>query len=114
MDTAGATVGPTGGIMTDAQGRGAMAGGLIGASVGLVLMVAVGLLVPIADLDLAVRLGIFGVVGLFGGAVVGAVYGGGRAPELEGEATDADVEVPVAASSRVAQDEPSVPGDSTR
>ena len=95
MDTASATVGPTAGVMTDAQGRGAMLGTVVGAAFGVALMLGAALVVPIADLDLGVRLLIFGIVGAFAGGTAGAVYGGGRAPELEGEATDADLDVPV-------------------
>lgn len=89
MDTAAAKVGPTGGVMTDAQGRGAIVGGIVGGCIGLVLMVGFAF-IPIADTSLTGRLLLFAIVGVMAGSAAGAVYGGGRAPELEGEATDVE------------------------
>jgi hypothetical protein len=93
MGTAASTVGPTGAMMTDAQGRGALWGGVIGGVIGAAIMLVISL-IPMLGLDLGPRMLVFGIVGLIAGSAAGAVFGGGRAPELEGEATDSGLEVP--------------------
>jgi hypothetical protein len=74
---------------SDAQSKGMVAGGLLGAVVGLVLVTPIGL-IEWADVSLGGRLLVAAIVGVAAGAAVGAVYAGGRMPELEGEARDAD------------------------
>lgn len=88
MGTAGSVAGPTALLATDAQGRGMLVGGSIGALIGAVLFLPLGLL-DLINLDLVARVVIFSGCGAIAGGVAGAVFGGGRVPELEGEATDA-------------------------
>lgn len=89
IDAAGSFLGPTALMATDGQGRGMLIGGAIGAVVGAVLFVPLGLL-DLINLDLLARVIIFSGCGAIAGGIAGAVFGGGRVPELEGEATDVD------------------------
>lgn len=74
--------------MTGGQWKGAVLGGVTGAVIGAVIMLPVA---AIAFLDpLAVRILLVTVIGALAGATAGAVYWGGRLPELEGETTDVD------------------------
>jgi hypothetical protein len=88
MATAGSTVGPDGAVLTDAQGRGAWVGAAIGGVIGAVLLGTLGLF-PLVELDLVPRVLLFALGGFMGGSAAGAVFLGGRLPELEGEASPA-------------------------
>jgi len=74
--------------------RGVMAraplGGLIGAAMGA----AIGL-VPMADLALGPRVGLWAAVGALFGTASGFVFGGGRQPELEGRVRDGSPEITI-------------------
>lgn len=72
------------GVITGPQARGVVAFGAIGLMVGLVIGGLVAL-IPIADWSYLARLALFGGIGAFGGLIAGAVYGGGREPEIEGD-----------------------------
>lgn len=74
--------------MTSGQWKGAVLGGVIGGVIGAVIMLPVA---AIAFLDpLAVRILVVTIIGGVAGTTAGAVYWGGRMPELEGETTDVD------------------------
>jgi hypothetical protein len=81
-------VGPGVPAMTDAQAKGfafgALAGGLIGALVFLPLA-----LIPFVD-PIGWRILFVALAGALAGGTAGALYMGGREPELEGETLDAD------------------------
>jgi len=72
------------GVVTGPQARGVVAFGAIGLMVGLVVGGIVAL-IPIADWSYPARLALFGAIGAFGGLIAGAVFGGGREPEIEGD-----------------------------
>lgn len=74
---------------TDAQGKGLLIGSLVGGAIGLVLFVPLAF-ISIGGLSLTGRLILCAAVGALMGGTVGALYMGGRQPELEGEAVDAD------------------------
>ncbi|MGI9119640.1 MAG: hypothetical protein ACR2G7_05880 [Acidimicrobiales bacterium] len=76
-------------ISTGAQGRGMLIGSLIGGAIGLVLLLPLGF-IPISGLSLTGRLVLCAIIGAFAGGTAGAMYLGGRLPELEGETVDAD------------------------
>ncbi len=73
---------------TDAQWKGLLVGSLVGGAIGLVL------LLPLALIDFGLstvgRLLLVGVTGALFGGTAGAMYLGGRLPELEGETLDED------------------------
>jgi hypothetical protein len=77
------------GLLTDAQLKGGLVGIVLGALVGAVLFLPVGL-IEWGDLGLGWRLGIAALCGALAGATACAVYLGGREPELEGETRDVD------------------------
>jgi hypothetical protein len=87
---AGATL-PQPGVPTStgAQGRGLLIGSLVGGAIGLVLLLPLGF-IPLGGLSLTGRLILCGIVGALAGGTAGAMYLGGRLPELEGETVDAD------------------------
>jgi hypothetical protein len=74
--------------MTRSQWRGAVLGGLAGGIIGALL------LLPIAFTGLLdavpLRVLVVAIIGGIAGATAGAVYWGGRMPEMRGETTDAD------------------------
>ncbi len=74
---------------TDAQAKGLGIGSLIGGAIGLLLFLPLAL-IPIAGLSLSGRLLICAIAGALAGGTGGAMYMGGRKPELEGETIDAD------------------------
>lgn len=74
---------------TGAQGRGLLVGSLIGGAIGLVLLLPLGF-IPLVGLSLTGRLILCGIIGALAGGTAGAMYLGGRLPELEGETVDAD------------------------
>ena len=74
---------------TDGQWKGLIIGSLVGGIIGLVVLLPLGF-IPIGGLSLVGRLLICGITGAFAGGTAGALYLGGRMPELEGETTDAD------------------------
>jgi len=77
------------GPMTDGQWKGFLLGGLLGGALGLVVLAPFGLLSWGGGLDLGWRLVVAGLAGALGGGTAGALYFGGRVPELEGETRDA-------------------------
>ncbi len=74
---------------SDAQGKGLVIGSLAGGLIGLVVLLPLAF-IPIGGLSLMGRLLICGIAGAFAGGTAGALYLGGRMPELDGEMTDAD------------------------
>lgn len=81
-------VGPGLPVMTDAQAKGFAFGTLVGGVIGAVALLPLAL-IPFLDPVIA-RILIVALVGAFAGGTVGALYLGGREPELEGETLDAD------------------------
>lgn len=77
------------GFLTDGQVKGGVRGAVIGAVLGAILFLPLGL-VPWAGLAVGWRLAIAALCGALAGSTVGAVYLGGREPELEGEMQDLD------------------------
>jgi hypothetical protein len=84
-----AWVGPGIPVMSDAQLKGGLFGALAGGLIGMVLLLPLGF-IPWGDLDLVWRLVVAGITGALAGGTAGALYWGGREPELEGETVDAD------------------------
>lgn len=72
--------------MTNAQWKGMVLGGLAGGLIGALLFLPVAL-IPFID-AVIVRIVVVAIIGWLAGATAGAVYWGGRAPELEGETMD--------------------------
>lgn len=77
------------GIMTDGMWKGFLFGSVVGGLIGAVVLVPVAFFVA-QDLALWIRLVLFGVIGALAGGTAGAMYFGGRVPELEGEVVDGD------------------------
>lgn len=75
--------------MTGPMAKGMVGGGLLGALIGAVVMAPLALL-PLMSESIAVRLVVVVAIGIAGGATAGAIYFGGRVPELSGESVDAD------------------------
>lgn len=73
---------------TPGQWRGMVVGGAVGAIVGVVIALPFAA-IPFMD-SVGTRILLVVIAGALAGAAAGGVYGGGRAPELEGEVTDAD------------------------
>jgi hypothetical protein len=74
---------------TDGQAKGLVIGSLIGGAIGLVLLLPLAF-IPIGGLALTGRLIICAIAGALAGGTAGAMYFGGRLPELQGETVDAD------------------------
>jgi hypothetical protein len=81
-------VGPGMPVMTDAQAKGFAFGTLVGGAIGAVLFLPLAL-IPWFDPVIA-RIVVVAVAGALAGGTAGALYMGGREPELEGETLDAD------------------------
>jgi hypothetical protein len=81
--------GPGLGAMTNAQVKGLVLGAIVGGLLGAVLFLPLGL-VGWGDISLPWRLCLAALCGAFAGGVGGALYLGGREPELEGETEDVD------------------------
>jgi hypothetical protein len=81
--------GPGFGAMTDAQLKGLVLGALLGGLCGALLFLPLGL-IGWADISLPWRLGLAALCGALGGGTGGALYLGGREPELEGETQNVD------------------------
>jgi hypothetical protein len=77
------------GFLTDAQFKGGVAGIVVGALIGAVLFLPLGL-IPWSGLALGWRLAIAALCGALAGSTALAMYLGGREPELEGEMQDLD------------------------
>lgn len=73
-------------VMTSGQWKGTVLGGLLGGLVGALLLLPVAL-IPFMD-PVAGRILLVVVVGWVAGATAGAVFWGGRTPELEHETMD--------------------------
>jgi len=86
------------GLFTRAQTHGIVWGGLIVGLIGAVIGLGFGFIDWGVDVSLAMRLITTAVIGFLAGAAIGAVYWGGRLPELEGEMTNSEHE-PSAGSS---------------
>lgn len=74
---------------TDGQAKGLVIGSLIGGAIGLVLLLPLAF-IPIGGLSLTGRLIVCAIAGALAGGTAGAMYLGGRLPELQGETVDAD------------------------
>jgi hypothetical protein len=81
-------VGPGVPAMTDGQWRGLVGGALIGGAIGALLFLPLAL-IPFMD-GAGLRVLLCVVAGALAGGTAGALYQGGRQPELEGETVDAD------------------------
>jgi hypothetical protein len=88
-EAAQAWAGPGMGAMTNAQVKGLVLGAILGGLCGALLFLPLGL-IGWGDISLPWRLGLAALCGAFAGGVGGAVYLGGREPELEGETQDVD------------------------
>jgi hypothetical protein len=78
------------GPVTKAQAHGIAYGGLAGAVIGAVVTFGLGFISWGAGVAVGWRVLACALIGAFAGATGGAVYWGGRLPELEGEVTSAD------------------------
>lgn len=74
---------------TDGQVKGLFIGSLVGGAIGLVLLLPLAF-IPVGGLALTGRLILCAIVGALAGGTAGAMYFGGRVPELQGETMDAD------------------------
>ena len=74
---------------TDGQAKGLVIGSLLGGAIGLVLLLPLAF-IPVSGLSLTGRLILCAIVGALAGGTAGAMYFGGRVPELQGETMDAD------------------------
>ena len=83
---------------SDAQWKGLLTGSLVGGAIGLVLLLPVAF-IPFG-FSLTGRLLMCGIIGALAGGTAGALYFGGRMPELEGETVDADGSPSVGSSER--------------
>jgi hypothetical protein len=88
-EAAQAWAGPGFGAMTDAQLKGLVLGAILGGLGGALLFLPLGL-IGWGDISLPWRLVMAALCGAFAGGVGGALYLGGREPELEGETRDVD------------------------
>lgn len=77
-------------VGTQAQRRGLVGGGALGGLIGAALFAPFGFISWGADIGPGLRFATVAVIGFLAGATVGAVYWGGRLPELEGETVNAD------------------------
>ncbi|HEX8805023.1 MAG TPA: hypothetical protein VF743_12545, partial [Acidimicrobiales bacterium] len=87
-EAAGAWAGPGVPTMTGGQFHGLLLGSLVGGALGALLFLPLAL-VPVVD-EVWVRVLVVVLTGALAGGTVGALYMGGREPELEGETLDAD------------------------
>lgn len=75
-------------IMTRGMTQGLVAGGAIGALIGAIVCL------PLAALPLGISLGwrfaVVAIAGALAGGTAGAIYFGGRVPELKGETAESD------------------------
>jgi hypothetical protein len=76
--------GPEIGVMTRAQAKGLVIGSVIGGLIGAVLLQPLAL-IHIGTWGPLSRVLVVGIVGAIAGATAGALYMGGREPEIEGE-----------------------------
>jgi hypothetical protein len=81
-------VGPGVPAMTDAQAKGFLVGTVVGGLIGAVVFLPLAL-IPFVD-AVGWRILLVALAGAFAGGTAGALYMGGREPELEGETLDAD------------------------
>ena len=87
-EAADSWVGPGVPAMTDAQAKGFFVGSLAGGLIGAVVFLPLAL-IPFLD-PVGWRILLVALAGAFAGGTAGALYMGGREPELEGETLDAD------------------------
>jgi hypothetical protein len=84
---------------TDGQAKGLVVGSLVGGAIGLVLLLPLAF-ISIGGLSLTGRLILCAITGALMGGTAGAMYAGGRVPELQGETMDADGRPSVGTSMR--------------
>jgi hypothetical protein len=75
--------------MTHGQWTGLWVGSLVGGLIGAIVFAAIGL-IPFADIGVGWRVLITAAIGAVTGGTAGALYWGGRLPELTGEMVDDD------------------------
>jgi len=85
----GAWAGPGMPAMTDAQWKGGLLGSLVGGAIGALLFLPFAF-IHMGSLGVGWRILVVAVIGALAGGTAGALYLGGRQPELEGEVMDAD------------------------
>lgn len=84
---------------TDGQVKGLVMGSLVGGAIGLALLLPLAF-IPIGGLELGGRLIVCAIAGALAGGTAGAMYFGGRVPELQGETVDADGQPSVGSTPR--------------
>jgi hypothetical protein len=87
-EAAHAWVGPGVPAMTGGQWHGLAMGAVVGAAVGALLFLPLALIPFMGPVGLRILLVV--AAGALAGGTAGALYAGGREPELEGETIDAD------------------------
>jgi hypothetical protein len=75
--------------MTEGMWKGFVLGSLAGGAIGAAVFALFGFL-PIGDIDTGWRVLLFAAIGALAGGTAGALYFGGRLPELTGETTDSE------------------------
>lgn len=88
-ESADAWAGPGMPATSAGQWKGLVTGSLLGGAIGLVLFLPLAL-IEIGGLSTVGRLLLVGITGALCGGTAGALYFGGRVPELEGETVDGD------------------------
>jgi hypothetical protein len=89
QEMAQAWTGPGVGAMSGSMGKGLVFGALVGGLIGALIFAPFGF-IPVAEVAVGWRILLFAVIGALAGGTAGAMYLGGRMPELEGETVNAD------------------------
>jgi hypothetical protein len=76
-------------VMTDSMFKGLLFGSIVGGAIGILVFLPVAF-IPFGGLAVGWRILVVAIVGALAGGTAGAIYFGGRLPELEGETAEAD------------------------